>query len=361
MPQPSGRTLKALTASRGAKRLHVEYLYVDRDRPLAEVLRDLRASGYAISADKLQRLRPFGLRTKRVGRHYYVSAATVRDLRYVLDVEAAFGLARNHDALALELAYRGYLRIPWKRVHTAAQKEVRYQLNRIDRAFHRLSKSKKAAFSETRVIALSKQLARHLIPDRKLDEDISNGLNRELLEKVFEMLLLASYFDRPFAARDIRKLLQATGLPEPAALTLAQQIASLLNSERSLFRIDKNSAFRKAVSRAAKASKIRATVDMMRKLRALLDEVGGLNRNPVLAGVTDYPNFEHSEEGRPKVEVALHAVYYACVFALLNHPEAQATIKRYLAGEALDMSTPLAQLGAAIDMIPKIVRMQYEP
>jgi hypothetical protein len=74
---------KQLTGSRGAKGPQVEYLPMPSARPLEDVITELQASGHAVSADKLQRLRVFGIASKRVGRRYYFSAQTIQRLSYL--------------------------------------------------------------------------------------------------------------------------------------------------------------------------------------------------------------------------------------------------------------------------------------
>lgn len=327
-------------------------------RPLDEVASELRACGYALSADKLQRLRDFGIKSKRVGRCYYMSDETVQRLSYFLEVEKTLGLSRNHNLLALELAYRGYPAIPWKRVHKGGQTTVLHLFNMINRAFQRMTGKRKSVPTEQRIIKLSRQVARQLIPDTRLDEQLSTGLSRELLERVLEIILRAVYLDQDARLRDVEKLLIDNGLTDEHAKNIAAQLVPLFNKLRPTLRITNNEFFL-AIREPASANAAKATVRAMRQLRDFLRLVKSAFAIPNDLTVEDYPTFVTQKSRHTGLTVSVHALWYAIARWILNNDEGTSNLQRLLSGE-LDMTTVLTDLSLIISAIPKAIGMQYE-
>lgn len=346
-------------------------------RPLEDVTSELRASGYAVSADKLQRLRDFGVRSKRVGRRYYMSDETIQRLSYLLYVEKTFGLARNHNALALELAYRSYPVIPWKRAHTGAQNEVRHFINTIDRAFQRITGKRKSLPTEKHVIKLSRQIARLFIPNTRLDEkqrsgpdrelikrnltvkELSSGLSRELLERVLEIVLRAAYLDQDARQCDIEGILTDNGLTDEAALNIATQLAPLFNKLRSTLRMKDNEFFR-AILKPTSITTIKATVSAMRSLRTFAKI---LNRSLTISSdptVEDYPSFVNPETPNGRLTATGHAFFYASTRWVINHEDGSVNLARLATGE-LQMTELLKNLSFLTWAIPQAIGEQYEP
>lgn len=327
-------------------------------RPLEDVVHELRASGHALSPDKLQRLRVFGIGSKREGRRYYLNAETIQRLSYLLNVEATFSLARNHNALALELAYRGYPVLPWKRVHTGAQNEVRHFFNMIDRMFQRITGRKKSALTDQRIVKLSRQVARHLIPDARLDEKLSSGLGRELLERALEIILCAAYLDQDVRQGDVESILIDTKLTHEDARKVAALFGPLFNKLRPTLRM-KDNAFLRAIRGPTTVTMVKATIDAMRQLRRLAQMMNTaltISSDPT---VEDYPNFSKPQSGSPRITVTGHAFYYACARWVLNSDEGVANLGRLATGER-QITDVLANLSFISSAIPKTIGMQYE-
>ena len=197
---------RELTSSRGVDGLDIEHLCMTHESglvPVSVALRDLRAEGHEVTPDKLQRLRAFGIATAQLRNRWYFTPEALRDLRYVLEVEQAFGLARNHDGLALELAYLGYHTVPWDRVHASAQKRVATFQAYLDRTMHRANNWYAPGFHERRIPNLARQLARHAIPESAVEQAQRMAVLRSALERLLRALLEAAYLDKPFRERDI--------------------------------------------------------------------------------------------------------------------------------------------------------------
>ena len=345
-----------MTNSRGAKTPNGEYRGVPLT-PLDKALADLRSSGHALSPDKLQRLRPFGITSKRVGRTYYFSDQTMRRLSYLLEVEAAFGLTRKHNALALELAYRRYPIIPWRRAHVGARNAVRQFFNMIDRSFQRMTGNKKSAPTERHVVHLSRQMARQLIPDECLDQKLSSGLSRELLEKVLEIILRAAYLDQDAQESEVERLLANTGLKDDDARKNTVLLVPLFNKLRPTLRMD-NNAFRNAIEEKTNVSVIRATIDAMRKLQGLAQQTGIALTGSSPPTVEDYPIFSQPEQNYARVAVVSHAFSYACTRWVLNSAEGATNLSR-LNGD-LSINEILTDASFIKSAVPKTIGMQYD-
>jgi hypothetical protein len=113
----------------------VEYIKVDERQSVEQALSTLRAEGYTISEDSLQRFGEFGVESICDASRYYLTRKAVDDLRYIRQIERKYRLERDRDGLALELAYRGYHSVPWERVHNSARKRVEIVLTSDVRGF----------------------------------------------------------------------------------------------------------------------------------------------------------------------------------------------------------------------------------
>lgn len=334
----------------------------DAPHLVTDALRKLRADGYAVSADRLQRFRAFGIRSKRIGRRYYLSARTIRDLRFVLDVESHYKLARDRDGLALELAYRNYPVVPWRRVHAAARKRAPRLLSEFNRALHREAKVRGKGFSDAAIRRLSLRLARRYIPDKKLEEDISNGLARELLEFVLEMLLQAAYHRRRFEEAQIRRMFMTVGAPENDARDQAAVAAAFFNEGLfPLIQMNEGNAISQAVSRPAAAARVKAAVQVMREAQWLLPQVqAAIHSRAAFPTPEGYPEFHRGSRSFARVDFAVHCILYAVMFDLTKNAAASTNIARYRDGLAPEIDQALRSISNVIDLTPKVIRKPYE-
>jgi hypothetical protein len=337
------------------------HLMGEEPRPVPVVLKELRSAGYTASADKVQRLRSFGIRSTRIGRDYYYEPATIGDLRYVLDVESAYGLARDHDGLALELAYRGFPHIPWKRVHRAARKRPGRIMKRIDRELHRVAKVRGKGFSEDAIAKLAIRMARHWIPDRKLDEDLSSGLARELLEATAKMLLRGAYHGRPFQEIEIRKIVMSLGVPETMARPWAAEVAGLLNQRvLPMIRVNNTNSFHKMANRNASVLEVKAAIEMMRSLQFMIKRLQAEMHLRPNFDIEEYPHIHRRKDPLAFIDFAIHCVYYTVALDFIRDKQVRENLARYRAGEAPEIEQTLTNMRTTIELIPKAIKKQYE-
>jgi hypothetical protein len=327
--------------------------------PLRDAVNELRLAGFPVSPDRLQRFRSLGIQSKRLGRRYFIDAATLRDLTYILKVEKFYGLRRDHDALALELAYRGYPHVSWRRVYAAARKRPARLMKKLDRDLRRFGRLRGAATGEA-MRKLAFRIARHYIPDHKLDEDLSYGFARELLESVIEALLNAAYLGQPFGEARFRRMFMGMGVCEADAVALSSQIAQFLNEHLfPMIQMNSANAIRQAMERPASASRVRDTITMMRKLQSLLPRIRRSIGGPGPDSVQDYPLFDRVHDPLAHIECGVHCVYFAVMFGLVRNKTAQSTMARYLAGKAPEIDQAIDSMKVPIEMIPAVIRKQY--
>jgi hypothetical protein len=275
-----------------------------------------------------------------------------------LNIEATYSLARNHNALALELSYRGYPVVPWERVHAGAQTGACHFFNMIEREFQRMTGSRKSVPTDQRIVKLSRRLARQMIPDTRLDEVLSSGLSRELLERVLEIILRAAYLDQDARQRDVESILIDSNLTRQDARKVAVLLVPLFNQLRPTLRINDN-AFLSVIRRPSSIRAIKATISAMRQLRTL-----GTMMNSALSiesdsYVEDYPKIANSAFSNTKLTVIGHCFFYACTRWVLNSREGAVNLKRLAVGK-LPMTDLLANLDSLTTDIPKAIGMQYE-
>ncbi|MFZ0366013.1 MAG: hypothetical protein WAL67_17575 [Candidatus Cybelea sp.] len=322
---------------------------------MSEALDQLRAEGFAIGPGKLHRFSCFGIRSTRDGRAYRISPQSLADLRYILHIERALQLGRDHDGLCLELAYRSYHTIPWNRVHRGAHDRVAGMFAKIDRELHRSNNWNGLGFHPRRIPHLARQLARHYIPKRKVASDPAYGLARNLLEQGLEMLLAVAYNETSFSERNMRRLLITAGALEPAALQLSSQLTPLLDLTCPTIRVGRTSVFQAILQTEPDGDEIQAAVQTMRLLPRLSDRMKAAGMPLSVPAAPDYPLLEPNGTPPARVGASLHALAYAGALFLNSDRERYLNLQTYLAGERPEYDSAIDAMGAAIAKIPKVI------
>lgn len=326
---------------------------------LKDALALLTLEGFRISPDRLQRFRCFGIRSKRVGRGYHLESQTRDDLRYVLRVERAFQLARDHDSLSLELAHRSYHTVPWERVHRGARKSVAAAMAKMDRELHRANNWSGVGFHPRRIPHLARQLARHYMPDHKIKQDPSNKLARDLLVVVAEMFLRTTYHDEPFAERDVLRLLYMLGASDPAAITLAAKLTPMLNTVCPLFRLTVLNPFQAVLQTDPTTEEIQAAVHTMRQLPLMVQSMSAAGLPVPVPSIVDYPDFEADASTFKRVDSALHSLSYAAACFFNSNDGTRTTLQRYFAGELPAVDIAIKEAATMVHFIPQAIKVQH--
>jgi hypothetical protein len=326
---------------------------------LSEALAQLGREGFRVSPDRLQRFRCFGIRSKRVGRRYHVEEQTLDDLRYVLRIERAFQLARDHDSLSLELAYRSYHTVPWERVHRGSRKSVASMLAKADRELHRANDWGAVGFHKRRIPHLAKQLARHYIPDHKIKHDPSNGLARQLLTLVADMLLRVMYHDELLAERDVLRLLYMLGAPDPGAIELARKATAMLNTACPLLRLGISNPFQAVLQTDPEIVEIQAAVHTMRQLPIMVGSMSAAGIPVPVPTLVDYPNFDPDESIFKRIDSAIHNLNYAAACFFNRDQNIRRNLALYFAGDLPVMDTAIKETANFLAIVPKAIKVQH--
>jgi hypothetical protein len=323
---------------------------------LRDGLNQLQADGYTIGLDKLQRFRCFGVGSTRIGRIYRLSPQALSDLRYVLEIERRFHLVRDHDALCLQLASRGYPHVPLRRAHDGARKRVAGMFAITDRELHRANDWSGDGFHPRRIPHLARQLARHYIPKNKIGGNPAYGPARDLLQHVFQMLLRVAYNGQEFQERDVLRLLQMLRAPESEAIDLAPRAAYMLNLVAPMIRIGHDNFFQTILRSDPSDAQIEAALRTMRLFPKLLSRISAAGITVSLPSLREYPLVETEQDGlRHPLNSALLSAMYAAAFDLSANEEARQRFERYNAGDTQTIDHTLDQMGATITMIPKVL------
>jgi hypothetical protein len=316
---------------------------MDAPMPLREAIASLRNQGFEIGPDKLHRWRYFGIASFRSGRSNSMNAAVYRNLEYVLQIEGRFGFARNHHALALELAYRRYPTIPWDRVHDGARKELRTFFNGVSRELHRIDDSSGDGFLSPRFKQLASKIARRFIPNRKIKEDPSRKLPRDVIAQVANLWLRVAYNNEIIEDYKIRPILYTMGAKDPAALDAATDIAKLLSQVVPILRLGSVTTFDKVLEPRFSVEQIRTTVETMHTLY-------GFNAHMREAGVSlfesqtvAYPAIE-GDTSSHRIDVALRGMMYAGAAYFEETPLVKNAIDLLKSGQLRDVSAPIDAL-----------------
>jgi hypothetical protein len=330
------------------------------DGPLLKEARaQLELEGFRVGPDRLQRFRCFGIRSKRVGRDYHLEPQMLDDLRYVLSIERAFQLDRDHDCLSLELAYRAYHTIPWERVHRGARKNVADAMAKVDRILHRANNWTDVGFDKDRIPHLARQLARHYIPNYKIKQDPSNGLARNLIRIVAGMFLRATYHDEPFAERDVLRLLYMLGASDPGAMNIASRYTPMLNTVYPLFRLTIRNPFQAVLQTEPPAEGVQAAVQTMRRFPQMVQSMSAAGIPATVPLIVDYPNFEAAGSTFKRVDSALHSLSYAAACFFNSNMGTRATLERYFAGDLPAVDTAIKEVGTIVQFIPQAIKVQH--
>jgi hypothetical protein len=339
----------------------VEYIKVDERQSVEQALSTLRAEGYTISEDILQRFGEFGVESICDASRYYLTRKAVDDLRYIRQIERKYRLERDRDGLALELAYRGYHTVPWERVHNSARKRVEIVLNTLHRALYRANDWASGGFPLRRIPHLAAQLTSWFIPKTKEPQSPRQLAEWEMLRKVISMILRVAYSGQVFAAHDLRKLLMDTGLPEEIALkTSSEENMSALNTLCPFLRMPFDNVFRSVLATDAAAAEVQGTVQMMRAARqtmpALAKRAFPLPKDEVFL-VEDYPTIE--PEGRT-TDFMFHNLYYAMVLLISRKPEAVEKLTGAIAGNDDSLEKLFESVSTLKTLVTRLIELTYE-
>lgn len=278
-----------------------------------------------------------------------MAEATVRDLRFMLDVERIFALQRDHDGLAFELAYLGYHTVPWDRVHTSSRKRVAATFAFLDRALHRVNNWSGPGFHRRRIPHLAKQIAKHYIRKKAVEQNPKLLVLRGVLERLAAMWLGASYLDKPIFEADVRRVFLDLGVKEEHLAILSGQITQVANGVRPMFLMDGHNVLLSSVREETSPERVMATVQAMRQLRPLLRHVLVALNSPLSVDGGEYPNlrptFDPASEG--KLVHAITNLYYASLREALSRAETVATIARYASGQAPEITQAIESLKTA--------------
>jgi hypothetical protein len=319
---------------------------------LSEALEQLRADGFRIGADKLQRLSVFGIHSTRRGRRHYLDARSFADLRYVLEIERRGLFARDHDGLCLELGYRAYRTVPWDRVHRGARDRASTVFARIDRELHRANNWPGSGFPPRRIPHLAHQLARHFVPDRKIAADPAYKLARDITEHCACMLLRVAYNNESFTERDLIRLLLMLRAEEKPATEFAPKAMIFLHAIEPWIR-EKRSQFSIAVGGHATESDIQAAIDVLRFFSRLFSRLADGGVQVPFHAVPDYPKLE--TEPMSAVDIGLRSLSYAAAFDVSRSESGPENIARYANGDTEAIDKAIDDFITLFALIPKVI------
>ncbi|MGA8575268.1 MAG: hypothetical protein WB609_06185 [Candidatus Cybelea sp.] len=325
---------------------------------MSEAFDQLRAEGFRIGPDKLHRLRVFGIHSTRCGREYRISDAALTDLRYLLSIERNMQLARDHDGLCLELAYRNYHTIPWDRVHQGARDRVEAALAKIDRELHRANDWAGLGFHPRRIQHLARQLANHFVPKRTIKADPAYQLARDLTEQVACMILPVTYNDSTFAERDVIRLITMMRVAESAAIEFAPKAMVLLEQVTPWLRQGRHSHFQIVTSGDAPEAEVRAAVQTMRIQALLIARLETAGVQTPFRPVPSYPIVEDASEFGA-MDAALRSLSYAGAFEVSHDPRGIANMAAYLAGDTQGIDTAIDSLATSYKLVPTVIGVDH--
>jgi hypothetical protein len=319
---------------------------------VTEAMAVLKGNGVQISPDKLQRWRCFGIESVRVGRANYLDPPVYRNLQYILEIERRFGFSRDHDGLALELAYRRYPTVPWDRVHDGACKELRIMFNKFSRELYRIDNS--SGFVAPRANHLARMIARRYIPDRKIKEGPSRKVARDILVRVAELWLRVTYNNESIKDYQIRPILYIMGGHDPLVIPLAASIAVLLNIVVPILRVNHRNSLHEVLESDFDIARIQATVSAMRSIFALNQQLWIAGVAAFESHTVDYPSIEDVELGSDRTDISLRSMIYAGAAYLEADPAAKPAMDLFKAGTPPDLSVPIAQLAGLKNAITTV-------
>lgn len=334
---------------------------MDERQPVGQALDVLRAEGYSISEDTLHRFGEFGVNSICDGSRFCLTRQAVDDIRYIREIERKYGLSRDRDGLALELAYRGYHTVPWERVHRSARKRVEIMLNLIHRALYRANDWPATGFPVQRIPHLAAQLTSWFVPKSKEPQSPRQLAEREIVRKVISMALRVAYSDQVFTAYDLRRLLMDTGLPEDKALEISSEDnMNTLNTLCSFLRMAFDNRLRLIVARDASVAEVEATVAMMRAARQTTPELlkkAGLSSKDDIFVVEDYPIVE---PGGEKTSFMFHNEYYAVVMLINQKPDAVEKLTGAIDGTDDTLDKLFESVATLKNLVMRLIELTYE-
>jgi hypothetical protein len=341
---------------------------VEGDKPLRTALSDLRAEGYDISDDRFARFKPFGIASERRPRiaARFLTAQTLERLRFILEVERRFGLRRDHDGLALVLAFAGYPVIPWERLRDSADKRIRVLRTRMNVELHRLIGVSGTEFEDRELTRGGRTIANRYMPKASLTSGNRRRAN-ELLAKAFAIVLRGMYRKSPFQESDIRTLLYGLGLPDEAVKAfpldfLAEQITTLLNSgdTQKLFLLDDENVLQ---SKLQEVDDDQATAQLaMRRAKIILpvlEKIATLRMtNPDFGLAMRFPDIDsipaRSEDDMDML-LANHVGAFSLAIMLRHDDEALRRIDAFGGGAVQEVDEVIAQFATMKAQIPVIL------
>ncbi|HEY1681778.1 MAG TPA: hypothetical protein VGF98_09100 [Candidatus Tumulicola sp.] len=321
------------------------------DVRVSEAITRLRSDGFQISGDKVQRWRCFGITSFRKSRANYFKPTVYRNLQYVLQIERQFGFERDHDGLALELAYRQFPVVPLDRVHDGARKELATMFSGLNRELHKIDDSGGLTFAPRRIPHAARNLVRRYLPNRKIRENPALANGRNILEKIVHLWLRVAYENEVINEAELLPILYAMGARDPAAVQVAITLAKIAVPVVPLLRPVNQGPLSALLDRPFEVDEVRYTIATMRIIY-------GMNAHMSAAGVSvfqsftlDYPKIESEDTDPIRADVALRSLMYAGAVFLASIPMGKAMIDHVAAGNPYDPSVPIATLVAMKNVI----------
>jgi hypothetical protein len=201
-----------------------------------------------------------------------------------------------------------------------------------------------SGFILPRTTHLAQSIARRYIPDRKIKEDPSRKVARDIIVKVAEIWLRVTYNGESIKDYQIRPILYLLGGTDPLAIPLATSIAMLLNIVVPILRIATRSSLHEVLESYFDVSRIRSTVSTMRSLYSLNQQMWVAGVAAFQSHTLDYPDIETVPGDTTRTDISLRSMIYAGAAYLEADPKAKPAIDQFKAGTPPDLSVPIAQL-----------------
>ncbi len=267
-------------------------------------------------------------------------------------------LARDHDGLCLELAYRNYHTIPWDRVHRGARDRISAALAKVDRELHRANSWSGIGFHPRRIPHLARQLANEFVPKRKIKADPAYQLARDLTEHAARMLLPVAYNEGAFFERDVIRLLTMMRVDESAAIEFAPKAMLLLDQITPWLRQGRHSHFQIVTSGDAPEPEVRAAVQTMQMQALLIGRLEAAGVRVPIRPVPSYPIVEDASEFEA-TDAALRSLAYAGAFDVSHDERGIANMAAYLAGDTQGIDTAIDSFATTYKLVPKVIGVDH--
>ncbi len=322
---------------------------------VADAIAELSVEGFELSPDRWQRLKtPYGI--AMTGKAC-ISERGMCDLRFVLRVEKAFSLERDHDGLAFELACLGYHTVPLPRVHVSGCKRVALMQSAFDRELHRRNDWSGPGFHPRRIPHLAKQLAHSVIPRSVIKRSPRMGALHTALAHLFCILLDAAYNNTSITERSILGVALDAGLHEGDVMPLLPVAANLLNMARPYFLIDGQNRFPKNMLTEPSAEVIQSTLSIMRQFGPLITRITAALGVTLTVDVGLYPeaNLRFESADSALTMHYLNTWVYALAYDTLTTPVALARLRGFVADDTDELDSALSSITSIRDTTARLV------